>query len=253
MARYIQGKDGKMAGSIGDGKTNTPAIYQLPLEEERTLLNNPEPNQVHDAYERFRQTMAPVDTDPITSHTEDDTTYLFPTTTDEVFADIGPSYRDPSKWTATLNTKLEDGLEMDDLQERDFDTREEAETWARTELEPRAREIATFDKAWNEAPYIITGTWKTRVPYNDLEIQSGLTDTGQPYSATYGNTRHATVIPYFEGGYITTVNETFDREQPIHRRTFNNFEQAHAFAVEMTLISDNIDYETMERIDWTAQ
>ena len=55
MTKYIQGKDGKMAGSIGDGKANTPSLIAPPATLSTRDIPPATPADFDDAYKRLQQ------------------------------------------------------------------------------------------------------------------------------------------------------------------------------------------------------
>jgi hypothetical protein len=272
MVKYIKGKDGKMAGSIGDGKdkvptSGTPTVVGNPPYQGTSVGNPPYQTTsggptLDDLYSNFAAKNAEVAAESAASVEasdirldweevdEDGGGSLYSDVTSEMYGYLTKvDYDAIDPWHASVGVTIEDGADSDELRYVEFSDRDSAEAWLRAELAPRLAEISNFDKAWSADPEGMRASWESRLDRSAMEREYTKTRGGERSLVVYGGTREGRAEPFFDH-YKATVREAFGDEREIHIRTFDTFEQAEAFAIETSLVADDVNWDTMQRNSW---
>lgn len=243
--RYIKGKDGKMLGSIGVGKTDVPT--SAPAMPATSTEPNREPSAGYSSvYERFQAAHA--NTAPafgdipngMTALLDDPDHGALTSSTYSGYWDFDEDAEDPTKpYDAWVETHLEYDEEDETVSHRHFATGEEARAWIVAETASRYQELQDF-KTRLEAldGDVFSYSWNM---LEEAEKQ-GLDLTGlEGYDAEepgftgnkikYGD-RAASIWTGYTGTSFVTVTEN---DETRHYVEFEDPTEAETFALRMTL------------------
>lgn len=161
----------------------------------------------------------------------------------ELFASIDSGDGGDS-WNAVLLTRCMDD-EIEDLDRETFTTFEEAQKWVDTNLSSRVEEEASFESKWaTNNPLQNKKDWDERKKEHDFfwEEEISVGQWGTPVGYMNGASRGATInsFPYDENEFTVEVKDIDDKT--LHLRSFETFDKAYAFATEMTLIIDDVEW-----------
>lgn len=148
-------------------------------------------------------------------------------------------------WRAHTEVEFDDGLQSDILEIGEFETFDEAKAWMDAILAPRMEEIVSFDSRWkSEGLSGMQKSWVARKQEHDIFWDEG-TDIdrfGYRGGSMCGATRETTILADGSDCFIVEVKSLEADKNPFHLRSFNTFDKAYAFATEMTLVIDDVEW-----------
>jgi hypothetical protein len=251
VAYYVQGKDGKMAGSIGAGKDKVPTATQIPTPARpRSVDPTQKALSLDEIYARMKPTVTEdyeSDGDFMVSEIDDGTNQwlLITHEDDDTYAATATAASpDGTTWHAQVETSL--GLPQKTytsiLDEQDFDSKSDAEEWMRSELERRYEHLAQFSDDYDEDPT------EARVRRR-LTIESLGTLWTQDDEVTANSRFRSYHFDGIEGeivgddngdGYDVFVFRSNQPKLALHNRTFRTFAEAADFTEMMILLAEDL-------------
>lgn len=241
MAKYVKGKDGKFAGSIGDGKTKVPTAAPKPAPLVGVPSNVKTPQDVDKLVAKMRKSLSeefvPHDDIIVTDWRDANGTFVsYDLDGSPYHASAFADTHDPDLWVASICADVPGNTR--EISSEEFDTKNEALAWMQDNLMARQEELDLFEAKLDENPEALHRALERHVRALGTQF---ITETGVYKDRTlYAyEDREAEVRGYGPNEYEVTV-ERYDLQADgtLHLRTFGDQETAHDFARAMVLLVD---------------
>lgn len=250
MTKYIKDKTGKFAGSIGDGKNNSPkALAASPKKINHSLDDIDEPT-LDDLIASFESSRTPItdqEVKEILNHSldrseEQEGNYSFHLLQAPMLYQAAIAEADDNPGIYLAQIESEDGQSgYGILVKEEFEDEEEADEWASEQVLLRYREYALFQLRYRKDAEVARMRRHQHIEELGQHFTRNKTSHENASEVTletsFGN-RLAQVAQLGRKYHVTVSEKTPDGSYIIHEANFDTHLKAVDFAEEMTLLGE---------------